>query len=79
MRGFGSSSNEYSHNFKSMFFGEIVHTSLLCMLKISYQSKKLGISEKHLVEGSTLGVFFATFFSYFLTFQSHFANTFGVI
>jgi len=47
------------------FLGKVVHTSLFCLLKISYQSKK-HFSRRRF----NLRCVFCNFFCYFLTFQS---------
>jgi len=62
--------------FSIIFIGKIVHTSLVCMVKISYQSKKLWVTKKHFSRGRFSHRFdFLQFFHCFLTFQNNFVDT----
>jgi len=51
-------------------FQKVAHTCLVCMAKISYQSKKLWVTEEHFSRRFNLICVFCNFFCYFLTFQT---------
>jgi len=63
--------------FSIIFVGKIAHTSLVYVVKISYQSKRSWVTKKHFSKGrfSHRCDFLPLFFLYFLTFQNNFADT----
>jgi len=62
--------------FSIIFVEKVMHTNLVSMIKISYQSKKLQVTKKHFSRGRfSYRCDFCYFFHYFLTFQNNFANT----
>jgi len=62
--------------FPIIFVGKVAHTSLVCVVKISYQSKKLWVTEKHFSRRrSNHRCDFCYFFHFVLAFQNNFADT----
>jgi len=53
------------------FFEKVAHTSLFCVVKIPYQSKKLWVSKKHFSRRFSYRCNYCNFSCYFLTFWSH--------
>jgi len=54
-------------------FGKVAYTSLVCMAKISYQSKKLWVTKRHF--SRKMLSHRCVFYNYFLTFQIHFVDS----
>jgi len=68
-------SSSYSVCFHKKKYWKSAHTSLVCVVKISHQSKKLWLTKKHFRRRRfSLKCIFCNFSCNFLTFQSHFAN-----
>jgi len=63
-------------HFPIIFVGKVEHTSLVFVIKISYQSKKLWVNEKNFSRGRfNHRCDFCYFFHCFFTFQKNFADT----